>query len=370
MTPSISQAKEQAAYAAAKQLVKLRLDLSQPIDIFKIIEQAGIWLFFQPLQDVQGVYLADAQTSRKAILVNTRRPLSLQRLTAAHEYGHFVMGHAASLDEAIDVESSDTKVAQEAAAQTFANDFLMPTQLVSTMWASLGLPSQARLLQPHHAYLLSLYLGVSYTALIYQLVALRRINWTIARQLAKYQPRQIKQLLGRNFGPLDSYADVWPLSEDDDGRSLPVRVNDEINIALPETPSSGYRWNITSPTYMDFTQEVAAGSDKEAARVLLANQGSNRVPLILISDEFEGVSLAATSQAGTGGRRYLSLRVSQAGNTQLQLNLIRPWQPQSPAGKFSITLQASPKATGWDAQGPRTQIKQELPVNALMAGME
>lgn len=370
MAQSINQAKEQAAYAAAKELVRLRLDLGNPIDVFRVIEEAGVWLLFEPLRDVQGVYLSDPRTSRKAILINTRRPLSFQRLTAAHEYGHFVMGHTASLDEAADVEPSDTKVAQEAAAQTFANDFLMPPQLVSTVWNSLGLPTQPRLIQPHQAYLLSLYLGVSYKALIYQLVALKRINWPTANRLAKYQPRQIKQLLGRNSGPLDSYADVWPISEEDKGRALPARVNDEINVALPETPSSGYRWAVVSPDFIDLSRVVGAESDRDVARMLLANRRSNETPVVLISDEFEGASSEKIGQVGTGGRRYLSFRVSQAGTIHLQLNLIRPWQPQYVEDTFAVTLHASPKATGRDENGPRSQIKQNLHTDALVSGTE
>ena len=126
-----------------RELVRLNVDQNQPINIFQVIEQAGIWLFFQPLKDLQGVYLKEAKTGARAILINSRRPLSMQRLTAAHEYGHDVLGHEASLDDAADVEPSDTQVTQEAAAQTFANDFLMPPQLVNTQWNSLGLPCAA-----------------------------------------------------------------------------------------------------------------------------------------------------------------------------------------------------------------------------------
>ena len=358
-TSLISRAREAGAIAAARELVRLAVDQGQPVDVFRVIERAGIWLWFQPLKDLQGVYLKDPDTGRRAILINSRRPLSLQRLTAAHEYGHHVLGHEASLDEAADVEPSETRVAQEAAAQTFANDFLMPPQLVNAQWNSLGLPSQQRLLEPHQVYLLSLYLGVSYRALIYQLVALRKIGWPTAKRLAKYQPRQIKQLIGRGLGPLDSFADVWPLSQEDGGRHLRARVNDEVSVALPEIPSSGYRWAVVEPEFIDLSREMDAGRDK--AGVLLGERVTPQARLALLSDEFEGTSSRPDAPTGSGGHRFLSFRIVQAGPFTLRLGLVRPWQPQAPPARtFEVTVQASRQTTGEVDNGPREQVKQGL----------
>lgn len=356
----VSRAKQNAVIAAARELVRLDVDQSSPVDIFNIIERAGIWLLFQPMQNLQGVYLKDPGTGRHAILINSRRPLSLQRLTAAHEYAHHVFGHEASLDEAADVEPSDTRVAQEAAAQTFANDFLMPPQLVNTQWKSLSLPSQQRLLEPHQVYLLSLYLGVSYQALIYQLIALKKVNWPTAKRLAQYQPRQIKQFIGRGLGPLDSFADIWPLDQKDNGRHLQTRVNDEISIALPEIPSSGYRWVVAAPSVIDVSQKMTAGLSKADANALLKGQAMSEARLALLGDDFEGVA-HQDNKVGAGGHRYLSFRIMQAGAFSLTLGLVRPWQPQAvPVQTFEVTIQSARQTTGEVDNGPREEVKQRF----------
>lgn len=363
----ISRAREKGEIKAARELVRLKVDQSQPINIFSVIEQAGIWLLFQPLKDLQGVYLKDSESGRHLIVINSRRPLSLQRLTAAHEYGHHVLGHEASLDHAADVEPSDTHIAQEAAAQTFANDFLMPPQLVNTQWNSLELPTQPRLLQAHQAYLLSLYLGVSYRALIYQLIALRRIDKPTANRLAKYQPRQIKQLIGRGIGPLDSFADIWPLAQEDNGRQIQTRVNDEVNIALPEIPSTGYRWTITSPQVTDLSTEIAASQDKMTAKTILAARISPGIPLALLSDDFDGAS-SRDDYAGSGGHRYLNFRIAESGDFVLRLDLIRPWQSQGASvGTFEVKINSTRQTTGDVGNGPREEVKQGL-AHSLTSG--
>ena len=367
LTPE--RAREDAAYVAAKELRRLHVDQSQPIDIFGIIEEAGIWLFFAPLSDVQGVFLRDAETGQKAILINSRRPLSMQRLTAAHEYGHYVLGHEASLDDAADVEPSETVIIQEAAAQVFANDFLMPPQLVQRLWRDLALPDQAKLVGPHQVYLLSLSLGVSYKALIFQLVSLRKISRSLASRLAKYQPRKIKQeILGRGIGPVDSYADVWPIDENDDGRVLNVRVNDELSIALPEIPSAGYRWTVRAPEIIDLSAETSTATSKAAMGALLEANKSTGVRLAILGDEFEGdLQEQGDVRAGVGGRRYFTFRVMQPGTYELRLELRRPWQRSGiPARAFHVDINSIPKATGDQDKGVRDSLKQPLANSAAL----
>ena len=359
-TSFISQARGEAEIAAARELIRLNINQNQPVNVFQVIEQAGLWLFFQPLQDLQGVYLKDPNNGSRAIVINSRRPLSMQRLTAAHEYGHNVLGHEASLDDATDVELSNTHIAQEAAAQAFASDFLMPPTLVNTLWKSLNLPLQQKNLEPPQVYLLSLYLGVSYKALIYQLIALRRIGWPTARRLITYQPRQIKQLIGRGIGPLDSFADVWPLAQEDKGRHLHTRVNDEISIALPETPSSGYRWSVVSPEIFDVSQKIAAGIDKVTAKALLAGESTPDVYLALLGDDFEGAS-SQHELIGAGGHRYLNFRIVKPGSFAITLHLVRPWQVEAtPADTFEVTIHSARQATGDLGNGPREEIKKDL----------
>src|SRR5262249_61495232 len=56
-----------------------------------------IYVMFRPLKNLLGAYFSDPDTG---VLVTTKRPLPVQRFTAAHELGHAVLGHEASLDDA------------------------------------------------------------------------------------------------------------------------------------------------------------------------------------------------------------------------------------------------------------------------------
>ena len=236
----------------------------------------------------------------------------------------------------------------------------MPPQLVNTQWKSLSLPPQQRLLEPPQVYLLSLYLGVSYRALIYQLIALKKINWPTAKRLTQYQPRQIKQLIGRGLGPLDSFADIWPLAQEDNGRHLQTRVNDEINVALPEIPSSGYRWAVDAPSVIDLSQKMTSGLSKTEANALLKEHAMPEARLALLSDDFEGVS-HRDNKVGTGGHRYLTFRIMQAGAFSLALSLVRSWQPQTvPVQTFEVTIQSARQTTGEVDNGPREEVKRRF----------
>ena len=93
-----------AALEAAREQNRLGLNLSQRIDIFDIVDRAGIVLMFRPLQGPYGAYLAN---SKPGIFINSNLPLNAQRYTAAHEYGHHVMHHKSSLDFEEQIEQGE-----------------------------------------------------------------------------------------------------------------------------------------------------------------------------------------------------------------------------------------------------------------------
>ena len=65
------------------------------IDVFGVIDRLGLPLMFQPMEGLLGAYLARPSPG---VLINTRRPLSIRRYTAAHELGHHRLKHEPSLD--------------------------------------------------------------------------------------------------------------------------------------------------------------------------------------------------------------------------------------------------------------------------------
>src|SRR5262249_24109340 len=95
MDHQIQNARANGMLAAFRHLQDIRVDETRPIDVFSLIEDSGIWLVFQPLKSLWGAYLPG---STPGILINSERPNSVQRLTAAHELGHFVMKHQTSVD--------------------------------------------------------------------------------------------------------------------------------------------------------------------------------------------------------------------------------------------------------------------------------
>lgn len=247
---SVARARAEAATAAAREHARLGTSFDRRIGIFDIIEEAGVWLLFQPLDRLYGAY--DRQGDAAGVLVHRDHPLSLQRFTAAHEYSHHVLGHQHSVDgEGNILPSERPLIPQEAAAQTFAAYFLMPLPLVNAVLRRMGLPLKPGRLTPRQAYLLSLELGASYAATVSHLATLGKITRQTAAALRDETPKAIKAVIVRGVRPQDVRADIWPLEAGDAGRRLYPRVNDELRIDLPESPSTGYRWTIAEPDIAD-----------------------------------------------------------------------------------------------------------------------
>lgn len=319
----IIQARIDGAWQAARELRRLKVDQSHAIDIFRIILDANLWLLFQPLDNLLGVYIPE---SGGGVLVNTRRPQSVQRLTAAHEYAHYVLKHQVSLDDVADIENPNaSRQIEEAAAFAFASDFLMPPQLVNELWNELELPDA---IGPSHAYLLALHMGTSYQATVYQLAALKKIPEYRIQELLQVTPKQIKQQIGHGLSPGNPWAEVWPVEEAQAGRNIKIAVDDEISISLSEIPSTGFIW----------IPEMDGLTDHSEAEPSMS----------LINNEHDPVDRRSLiDQTGARGHRYMTFRALRAGECELHISLRRPWQEASePAKMFSIQVQVKSKPTG------------------------
>ena len=66
------------------------------IDVFETIVRSGVPLLFRPLEGLLGVFIDEPIPG---VLVTTKRSLSIQRFTGAHELGHYTFGHNPSLDD-------------------------------------------------------------------------------------------------------------------------------------------------------------------------------------------------------------------------------------------------------------------------------
>lgn len=312
--------------AAAREHARLGTDFRSRIEIFQVIEKASIWVLFRPTKDLYGSF--QIEDGALGIIVNSNHPLQLQRFTAAHEYGHFVMGHEPSLDDAHNIESlgRDTRPS-ESAAQAFASNFLMPLQLVNRTLSIMGLPPKPGSLAPEDAYSISLELGVSYPAAINQLVVVGKITPQAAAQLRALTPKAIKQRISEGMLPEDPRADVWVVSPNG-VKEIHPRVNDELHVNLPEIPSSGYRWAVDVEKNIQTNLEV----------------GELAGAVALIRDSFETVSENAI---GAGGSHKFVLRALEPGSCRIRLVKRRPWQGLvQPAETLDFLLHIEPKARG------------------------
>ena len=66
------------------------------VDVFDAIHALDVPLLLRPLKSLLGAYLREPSPG---LLVTTERPMSIQRFTAAHELGHYYLGHEPSLDD-------------------------------------------------------------------------------------------------------------------------------------------------------------------------------------------------------------------------------------------------------------------------------
>jgi Zn-dependent peptidase ImmA (M78 family) len=280
--------------AALREWTRLGLAPDSRVEVFSIIARANIWLVYQPLRNLYGVFERSGTTC--GILLHSGHPVSVQRFTAAHEYGHFVLGHDGSLDSEHQLYDA-TDDPQESAAQAFAANFLMPLPFVNRCLERLGL-SSAEWLSAEDVYQLSLEMGTSYRAAVSQLQALNKMPRDHAESLRRIQPKQIKLALARVHEMQNPRADVWRVDDRSLGRSLQPLADDEVHFVVKEPSTAGYRW-------------AAALAD------------GVRTPE-LVTDE--------TLRDGTpelyGGDclRHIAWRVTQPGRLALYFRLVRPWE--------------------------------------------
>jgi len=305
--------------AAQHEHQRLGTDLHRRVEIFDVIEDERIWLLFTRLQNLFGAY--KRYDDAAGIVINSQHPPTLQRFTAAHEYGHHVLGHTASADDEGRIMRRPQDL-QEVAAQAFAGEFLMPLQLVNYTFRTMGFSGKPLSLTPRQVYEFALELGVSYGAAVTQLVGQHIIGVSTGQRLRKQSPLALKTAIS-GAKPSNSWADVWILDESQEGRALTPRLRDEIHVSLEENPTTGYVWTLAD--------------DASAA-------------LSLVMDEYEEQS--SDDVIGGGGRRHLHFRVTHPGNARIRLEKRRPWQQAATAvSTFEAIVNALPAVTGESEDG-------------------
>jgi Zn-dependent peptidase ImmA (M78 family) len=280
------------------------------VDVFGASFAIHLPLLLRPLKGLLGAYLPHPIPG---VLVTTERPLSIQRLTAAHEVGHFRLEHLPSLDD----ESILRRMAvpnasgmagpnmQEVEADAFAIAFLMPRWLIEWHCHCQGWLARD-LATPLNVYQLSLRLGTSYEATTWTLQRLNLISASVGQTLRETQPRAIKVELLREYRPSDYRGDVWLLTERDGEMRIDGSRNDHFVLRLHENGGGGYLWNID--------QLKASG-------------------FAVIRDDTEAVDHEGVGNPTT---RSVTGTLEQAQRGELSLSESRPWQPSAPITELKL----------------------------------
>lgn len=351
--PTRTMSRIAAVQAAARALNELHFDQSQPIDPFEAIHTLGLELQFRPMKDLLGAILPG---SPAGVLINSERPASMQRYTAAHEIAHWYLHQDALAIDLVQQIDGHTDDLREQNAQLFASHFLMPLELFHATAARHGITKGAKV-SPLAAYGLARDMHVSYIAAVHQLSNLHFISGSLRNELLRVPLAQLKRVLTDGRKPVNIRGDVWPIDRESADSALEVFVGDEIVVSLPENPSTGYRW--LDPQHarsagIRTLRPAPAAFDAPGERASWSSETSNviampvplRPVLTLVADNAASDAPATDELPIVGGRttRHLAYSANEPGDGTLQLNYLRPFAPQNPSDSIQVhaTVRALP----------------------------
>lgn len=386
-----------ALVAAADTLRLLNVEQDRPIDPFAAIDALGLDLVIAKLDNLLGAVLPHGNGG---VLVTSQRPIGVQRYTAAHEIGHWVM-HSAELrlDDANDVLGTPS-TELERQAQLFAAYFLMPPPVMEAAVTRYGL-IRGRV-RPEQVYLVSRDVDVSYEAAIRRLATMDVIDSADISAFLKIG--RLNALKGAFDGhrPVDGNAEMWSVDATLDQVDLPVREGDDVLIMLPENRTTGWRWldtaalqrrstaapgrRPTAPHLHDVlgndqlkapaTPPVAIHDPHDSGAVASARDGDAQdlgdAPLFVVGDAYylrgDGRTgqqlerrrrrLAGTGSAGGGelasdnasevlvgatGQRTMAVHCAEPGEWTFDLHYTHAYDPSAPsAAQYQLRVQVDP----------------------------
>ena len=298
-------ARRTSAVHALEARQKLGVSMQEPVDVYDAIRRSSLWLMFQPLDGLYGLY--ERTPNAAGVVINVKVHPALQRFTAAHELGHHMLGHTGSLDPETHIQGFTNLDRHELEAQFFAAEFLMPIPAVNAIASELGVEKGR--VSAEDVYQMSLRLRTSYAATVNRLQTLEWFGAAWARQLRTVPPRDIKRDMLREPLP-DPRSDVWRVSRATS--HVAAHVGDGLHVTLSETPSTGFRWRL------------------RASEALRINH-----------DEF--VTPPSTAVVGSEGARVFDISALRAERAVLRGVLMRQWEQSEPADEFEIVVDSTPR---------------------------
>ncbi len=283
------------------------------VDVFSAIQTVDLPLLLRPLKGLLGAYLSDPCPG---VLVTTERPMSIQRFTAAHELGHFMLRHQPSLDDEESVlrrmpmDNQPTENFQEVEADAFASAFMLPKWLIAWHMKQQNW-SVSHFRSPSTVYQLALRVGASFEAMCWTLARNGIIAPKQVRELLLTPRRDLKVALLSTYKPANYRGDVWLLTEKDAGTKIDGSRNDLFVIRLKEHSGGGYLW--------DMDQLKASG-------------------FAIVRDELEAID-----GDGVGGPviRRVTAAPADAPRGRMSLDERRPWEPDDPLSTLALEFDLS-----------------------------
>jgi Zn-dependent peptidase ImmA (M78 family) len=292
-------------------------------DIIGAVLELEIPLLFRPLKGLWGAAIA-IEGGERGIMVTTQLDLHVQRFTLAHELGHILLGHRLSLDETVGFAGRNSPISltvQEVAANTFASELLGAKAIILDS-ARRHHWTKAALHDPANIYQLSLRLGMSYQATCWSLVVAGVLLDNEASRLQAESVKTQKRTLAPSEMIVDSWADVWAITEADSGLFIEAGPNDLFAIRVQDNSSAGYLWRLV---------------DIDEAAMIVS----------------EGV---ASLDGGYGAltTRIVYLRFTSAGVHRLLFEHARPWNGAT-LGHIDISIDGHGKEVGGFPRRARRQ---------------
>jgi hypothetical protein len=164
---------------------------------------------------------------------------------------------------------------------------------------------------PDIVYQLSLRIGASYEATCWGLLGHQILPRVETDALQKVPVAKLKAHIGEKFRPGNSWADVWRVTNRDDGHTIVGNPDDLLRVELDEAPGSGFQWNTDGLRHAGY--EVLSDTSK-----------FERDPPIY----------------GAPAKRVLIARPASQGRSVLTLRETQPWRTVEPSDPtFSIALE-------------------------------
>jgi Zn-dependent peptidase ImmA (M78 family) len=209
---------------AEKERSRLGLGREPIRDIFSVLESEGLHVIGLEMGEVRldGILLF-SESKGAYVFINGTMDHFRQIFTAAHEYCHYLKDRENQylIDRDISEASQTAKdIPIEMIANAFAASFLMPREAIEQA------AGEFDRIGPEEIILLKRHFGVSYQAMVYRMLDLRRIKRNDLQAFLKIKPQKLERAL-------------YGVSGEDDKRQKPPLLPDRFKWLAAEAYSKG-----------------------------------------------------------------------------------------------------------------------------------